>query len=231
MDAKFLPPSLQEGAGASRRGALAPARARYAGRSVASEVLEGAGRLRRGVPGGAPGLEALKVSLLPWDARFAREAEVLSRLSHPSIPRLLDHGEVRPASGADYPFIVMEWVEGPPLYAWAEQAVDAVLSAPGAVGAAQGRGTALGRPHRLPARGGKPCSAEGHGGRACAVGRPGPCRSSSSALPGSSSLEMAVRTATGRTVVLEPLEAEQVEAVSHLLVESLRHSGVTHARE
>ena len=61
------------------------------------------------------------MSLLPWDARFAREAEVLSRLSHPSIPRLLDHGEVRPASGADYPFIVMEWVEGPPLYEWAEQ--------------------------------------------------------------------------------------------------------------
>ncbi len=64
---------------------------------------------------------ALKVSLLPWDARFAREAEVLSRLSHPSIPRLLDRGEMRPASGADYPFIVMEWVEGPPLYEWAEQ--------------------------------------------------------------------------------------------------------------
>ena len=64
---------------------------------------------------------ALKVSLLPWDARFAREAEVLSRLSHPSIPRLLDRGELRPASGAEYPFIVMEWVEGTPLYAWAEQ--------------------------------------------------------------------------------------------------------------
>ncbi|HEX5747082.1 MAG TPA: hypothetical protein VFZ09_12635 [Archangium sp.] len=31
-------------------------------------------------------------------------------------------------------------------------AVDAVFSAPGPVGAAQGRGTALGRPHRLPAR-------------------------------------------------------------------------------
>ncbi|HEX8698230.1 MAG TPA: transposase zinc-binding domain-containing protein [Myxococcaceae bacterium] len=28
-----------------------------------------------------------------------------------------------------------------------------------------------------------PCSAEGHGGRACAVGRPGPCRSSSSSAP------------------------------------------------
>jgi len=64
---------------------------------------------------------ALKVSLLPWNARFAREAEVLSRLSHPSIPRLLDRGELRPPSGADYPFIVMEWVEGTPLYAWAEQ--------------------------------------------------------------------------------------------------------------
>jgi serine/threonine protein kinase len=64
---------------------------------------------------------ALKVSLLPWDARFAREAELLSRLSHPSIPRLLDRGALRPPSGAEYPFVVMEWVQGTPLYAWAEQ--------------------------------------------------------------------------------------------------------------
>jgi serine/threonine protein kinase len=64
---------------------------------------------------------ALKVALLPWDARFAREAELLSRLSHPGIPRLLDRGELRPPSGAEYPFIVMEWVQGTPLYAWAEQ--------------------------------------------------------------------------------------------------------------
>src|SRR5690242_13624786 len=40
-------------------------------------------------------------------------------------------------------------------------AVDAVLSAPGAVGAAQGRGTALGRPHRLPARGVCPAAPKG----------------------------------------------------------------------
>jgi hypothetical protein len=33
---------------------------------------------------------ALKVSLLPWDWRMAREVELLSRLSHPSIPRLLE---------------------------------------------------------------------------------------------------------------------------------------------
>jgi len=75
--------------------------------------------VRRGLRRSGP--VALKVSLLPWSKRFAREAELLSRLSHPSIPRLLDRGELRPASGADYPFIVMEWVEGTPLYAWAEQ--------------------------------------------------------------------------------------------------------------
>ncbi len=51
------------------------------------------------------------------------------------------------------------------------------------------------------------------------------------ALPGSSSLEMAVRTTTGRTVVLEPLEAGQVEATSRRLAQSLRQSGGSLARE
>jgi serine/threonine protein kinase len=64
---------------------------------------------------------ALKLSLYPWDARFGREAELLSRLSHPSIPRLLGRGLLRHASGAEHPWFVMEWVEGTPLYAWAEQ--------------------------------------------------------------------------------------------------------------
>jgi len=65
---------------------------------------------------------ALKLSLLPWDPRFAREAELLSRLSHPSIPRLLDRGILRHPSGAlEHPFFVMEWVEGTPLYSWAER--------------------------------------------------------------------------------------------------------------
>jgi serine/threonine protein kinase len=64
---------------------------------------------------------ALKVSLLPGNARLVREAELLSRLSHPSIPRLLDRGAVPHASGEQYPFCVMEWVEGTRLYAWAEQ--------------------------------------------------------------------------------------------------------------
>ncbi len=64
---------------------------------------------------------ALKVSLSLWDWRMEREAELLSRLSHPGIPRLLDRGKLKRASGTEYPFLVMEWVEGPRLYAWAEQ--------------------------------------------------------------------------------------------------------------
>jgi len=68
-----------------------------------------------------PGPVALKVSLSPWNARFAREADLLSRLSLPGVPGLLDRGVVRHPSGDEYPFFVMQWVEGTPLYAWAEQ--------------------------------------------------------------------------------------------------------------
>ena len=50
-----------------------------------------------------------------------REVELLSRLSHPGIPRLLDRGGPRPPAGGEYPFFVMEWVQGVALYAWAEQ--------------------------------------------------------------------------------------------------------------
>jgi serine/threonine protein kinase len=77
-------------------------------------------RAERGCWGRAePG--ALKVSLSRWGWRMEREVELLSRLSHPSIPRLLDRGEPPPPTGPEYPFFVMEWVQGLPLYAWAEQ--------------------------------------------------------------------------------------------------------------
>jgi serine/threonine protein kinase len=64
---------------------------------------------------------ALKLAINPGDSRFEREAELLSRIRHPSVPRLLDSGVWRSPWGGAHPFIVMEWVEGEPLYTWASR--------------------------------------------------------------------------------------------------------------
>jgi serine/threonine protein kinase len=64
---------------------------------------------------------ALKLALYPGDPRFAREAQLLSDVRHPSIPRLWELGEWQHPSGARYPFVVMEWVDGMPLYDWARE--------------------------------------------------------------------------------------------------------------
>jgi eukaryotic-like serine/threonine-protein kinase len=61
------------------------------------------------------------VALLPRDPRLAREVELLSRVRHPSIPRLWDSGEWQSPGGTLHPYIAMEWVEGVPLYDWARQ--------------------------------------------------------------------------------------------------------------
>lgn len=45
-------------------------------------------------------------------ARFEREVEVLSRLSHPAIVRYVAHGD---GPGANEAFLAMEWIEGPSL--------------------------------------------------------------------------------------------------------------------
>ncbi|MFP2905157.1 serine/threonine protein kinase [Pyxidicoccus sp. 3LFB2] len=63
---------------------------------------------------------ALKLALHPGDARFAREAELLSRIRHPAVPRLLDSGHWQPREGLSYAWLVMEWVEGLQLYEWAQ---------------------------------------------------------------------------------------------------------------
>ncbi|MBN1208919.1 MAG: serine/threonine protein kinase, partial [Myxococcaceae bacterium] len=52
------------------------------------------------------------------DARFAREALLLSRAHSPHLPRLHDTGTWE-CCGRHYPYIVMQWVEGVPLYHWA----------------------------------------------------------------------------------------------------------------
>ncbi|WP_224246251.1 serine/threonine-protein kinase [Hyalangium gracile] len=76
------------------------------------------GAVYRAVPAhdahGAP--VALKLALHPADPRFAREAELLARCQHPSIPRLLDQGCWHSSSGTSHPFLVMQWVDGVPLY-------------------------------------------------------------------------------------------------------------------
>jgi serine/threonine protein kinase len=70
-----------------------------------------------------PGPVALKLALLPRNPRFAREVELLSRVEHPSIPRLYEHGEWQHPSGPLYPYLTIEWVDGAPLYEWAKQDV------------------------------------------------------------------------------------------------------------
>jgi serine/threonine-protein kinase len=66
-----------------------------------------------------PGRVALKLALHPGDERFGREVELLRRVRHPSVPRLLDHGQWKSPAGLAYPYLAMEWVEGVPLYEWA----------------------------------------------------------------------------------------------------------------
>jgi eukaryotic-like serine/threonine-protein kinase len=62
---------------------------------------------------------ALKLATWPQDPRFEREVELLWRVRHPNVPRLQDRGSWTHPSGASFPYVVMDWVEGLPLYAWA----------------------------------------------------------------------------------------------------------------
>jgi eukaryotic-like serine/threonine-protein kinase len=65
------------------------------------------------------GAFALKLALHLNDPRFEREGELLSRLQHACIPRLVEQGTWEVPGAGGFPFIVMEWVEGVPLYEWA----------------------------------------------------------------------------------------------------------------
>ncbi|RKH54988.1 serine/threonine protein kinase [Corallococcus llansteffanensis] len=60
---------------------------------------------------------ALKLARHPDSPWFSREAEILSRLRHPGVPRLMATGTWRPGA-MGYPFLVMEHVDGESLYAW-----------------------------------------------------------------------------------------------------------------
>ena len=75
--------------------------------------------LAEGVAAGATGLAALKVAHHPRDERFGREAQLLSRLGHPCVPRLLGHGQWLSPAGLPHPWLALELLEGIPLYEWA----------------------------------------------------------------------------------------------------------------
>jgi serine/threonine protein kinase len=66
----------------------------------------------------AQGEFALKLAIHAGDERFGREAQLLSRIQSPHVPRLYEQGKWEHPSGV-FPYLVMEWVEGEPLYAWA----------------------------------------------------------------------------------------------------------------
>jgi serine/threonine-protein kinase len=62
---------------------------------------------------------ALKLALHPGDPRFDREGELLSRIRHPCVPRLLDQGLWLHPAGLSFPYLAMELVDGVSLYQWA----------------------------------------------------------------------------------------------------------------
>jgi hypothetical protein len=61
---------------------------------------------------------ALKVARRLLDPRFEREWVLLSRIRHAHVPRFEVQGWVTLPGGVPYPYVVMEWVEGTPLYEW-----------------------------------------------------------------------------------------------------------------
>jgi eukaryotic-like serine/threonine-protein kinase len=63
-------------------------------------------------------LYALKLSLRPGERWFSREVALLARVRHRSVVRLVSHGVWR-LGPVEHPFLVMEYVAGESLYAWA----------------------------------------------------------------------------------------------------------------
>jgi serine/threonine protein kinase len=64
---------------------------------------------------------ALKLALYPWDPRFMREVGLLSLIHHPGVPGLRGQGFWKHPAGTTHPYLVMDWVDGTPLYDWARE--------------------------------------------------------------------------------------------------------------
>ena len=68
----------------------------------------------------AQGPFALKLAVYPRDPRFEHEAQLLSRIHSPHVPGLIAQGVWEHPSGV-YPYLVMQWLDGEPLYEWADR--------------------------------------------------------------------------------------------------------------
>jgi hypothetical protein len=66
---------------------------------------------------------ALKLAHSPKEPRFEREVELLRRIHHAQVPRVHEVGWWKHANGVLFPYFVMDWVEGQPLYEWAARGV------------------------------------------------------------------------------------------------------------
>jgi hypothetical protein len=73
---------------------------------------------------------ALKLAVYPGDERFKREAWLLKHIHSPYVPRFKDEGAWEHPSGT-YPYVVMELVEGEPLYEWSARRNPSVREALG----------------------------------------------------------------------------------------------------
>jgi serine/threonine protein kinase len=85
----------------------------YAGRGSFGAVYRA--RLA-GFPSSPP--VALKMAVFAYDPRLVREGALLSRIHHPSVPRLLDRGWWVIGPRAAHPYLAIEWIDGLPLYEW-----------------------------------------------------------------------------------------------------------------
>jgi len=68
----------------------------------------------------AQGPFALKLAVYPRDPRFEHEAQLLSRIHSPHVPGLIAQGVWEHPSGV-YPYLIMQWLDGEPLYEWADR--------------------------------------------------------------------------------------------------------------
>jgi len=92
------------------------------------------------------GFFALKMANHARDERFEREGGLLSLIRHPNVPQLHGQGHWECALGV-FPYLVMEWVEGVPLYDWSSQrnptqrqAMELVAQLAGALAAVEAAG-------------------------------------------------------------------------------------------